>query len=166
MSKNLLRKICRTGCDTAKSGAQALISRLKPSSAMLSVTAGSDEPKTGALNSDVENRRPKGVPEQATIVMLHAERSGLLEQITRAATQGIVPDGLPRQLLANHEAERAEHRRLLEEDRQHLCAGLRGLNARYPAPPPPEPQPPVQPKPRSYPSIGDLLGQRPAGRLH
>jgi|GEM_PF-6439619 len=95
-----------------------------------------------------------------------SERPVVIGEIGWAAEQGMVPDGLPWRLLGTHEAELAEHRRLLAEDQAALQAGLRRLDAVFPAPPPLAPAPPVPPRPRHYKPLGELLAQRPKRNLH
>lgn len=95
-----------------------------------------------------------------------AERPGILVQIGWMAEQGVVVDGPPLRLRANHEAELAEHRCLLVGDRLTLQAGLLHLEGLFPPLPEPEPQPPLPPRRRYFPPLGDLLAQRPKRPLH
>ena len=109
---------------------------------------------------------PTALPVSATMRSILAERLTVWEKIGWAAEQGMVPDGPLRRLLANHQAELKEHRRLLAEDRHALQAGLRRLAALFPVPPAPEPKPAEPSRSRDFSPLGDLLAQRPKGRLN
>jgi hypothetical protein len=93
-----------------------------------------------------------------------SERPMILKQIGWSAEQGMVPDGAPLRLRASHEAELAEHQRLLIEDKHALRAGLNRLAALFPVPPAPEPEALPPPRSRKFPPLGDLLAQRPNQR--
>ena len=93
-------------------------------------------------------------------------RVGLVEQLGWSGERGVVPDGLPRRLLTNHEAELAEHQRLLADDRLALDAGSRRLAGLFPKPPEPAPPHPKPRRRRVYSPISDMLAERPRARPH
>jgi len=114
-------------------------------------------------------QKQSALPVSTLMQELRAEGATILEQIGWAAEQGTVPDGMPRRLRANLEAELTEHRRLLTEDQHAVQAGVRHLAALFPLPPAPEPElpaPPAPPRRKNFPPLGDLLAQRPKGRLN
>jgi hypothetical protein len=104
------------------------------------------------------------LPQSPAMREILAGRVDLLEQVGWSAQQGVVGDGLPRRLQANHEAELAEHCRLLTQDKLTLQAGQRLLAGMFPKPPEPEPTPAPPRRQRSYPPLTDLLAARPKAR--
>lgn len=162
---------CRTAWTGVAPRVQAWLSRRKGPEAAVNTTV--PPVADGAAQVPRPRRKAKSGAMAGTALNLSpvmtdimSEREELLGEIAWVAEQGVVLDGLPQQLLASHEAELAEHRRLLAEDHTALQAGLRRLDAAFPAPPPPVPEPPVPPRPRRFPPLGELLAQRPRRNLH
>lgn len=157
----------RAGRKAARTFVQRSISHLKrqasPSTTSPQTKATDDAPVSHRLGRPAQKPTQRMSPAMQDIL---AERLTVLEQIGWSAEQGMVPDGQPRRLLSNHEAELTEHRRLLTEDRLALQAGLRRLAALFPPPAAPEPEPPVPPRRRDFSPLGDLLAQRRKSRLN
>lgn len=167
MFTRIIVRSFRTGRKVITPLARSCVGRIKELASQASKTP----PETPAADIPASRQfqrrgQPAALPVSTTLQYILAERLATTEQIGWAAEQGMVPDGIPRRLLANHESELTEHRRLLAEDRHALQAGLRRLAALFPLPPAPEPQPPEPPRRRAFPPLGDLLAQRPKGRLN
>lgn len=124
------------------------------------------------VSRDVEARPSDAVlhdetlPSEPTPMQIIMDRRVRLEaQIEAAADCGYVRDSLATSLLANHEDELAERRRLLTDLEHQLQASLRRLNALCPAPPEPEPAPLPAPRPRQFTAVKDWFGSGSAGRV-
>lgn len=100
--------------------------------------------------------------ERTPMQVIMADRDDLKAQIEAAAKCGYVPDGLALSLLANHEDELAERRRLLTEVVHQLQACLRRLAAMAP-PPKPEPEPRPEPRKRRFSKPSDWFPNGAAG---
>lgn len=119
----------------------------------------------GGPSDAVPNSDP--VPSEPTPMQIIMDRRvGLEAQIEAAADCGYVRDSLATSLLANHEDELAERRRLLTDLEHQLQASLRRLNALCPAPPEPEPAPIPPPRPRKFTAVKDWFGNGAAGRVN
>jgi hypothetical protein len=112
---------------------------------------------------------PPALPASSAMRVIKDGRAGLLDQLGWSAQQGVVGDGIVRRLLANHEAELAEHQRLLTQDGLTMETLELRLSALFPPLPEPEPEPAPPPAPRRqrvYPVLGDMLSDRPKSRPH
>ena len=111
-------------------------------------------------------RQPDASVRPTALIAIMAARVLLHDQIGQAANNGMVPDALLLSVLANHEAERAETRRLLVEEEAGFQSCLARVAATFPEPPLALPEPPPAPPPRHFPRLGKLLSQKNSNQLH
>lgn len=93
---------------------------------------------------------------------IEAEHDAILDWLEETARLGHVPaDALIAQLHANHCEALAETKRQLGNVVEALAGCLRGLDARFPAPPPPEPEKPIPPRRKIFRSIAETWTKPP-----
>jgi hypothetical protein len=125
---------------------QRLVQRLKPRAKTVPKLA-----KSPAISD------PLPSAEMAKIQAEQARIKGLIED---AARDGLVPDAHVLSLHACHIAELAKTRRQLGGEEAAYHSSLMRLEAMFPEPPAPTPEPPAPRSPKTYPRVGDVLGER------
>jgi len=106
---------------------------------------------------------PSSLPVSLEMQRIYDERGVYISNIGWAAARSVVSEGPVHHLLANHEAELTEHKRLLGLDALALSSGMKRLAGLFPLP---DAAPPPQPRERYYPTVDDLYGMRPGSRVN
>lgn len=106
---------------------------------------------------------PSSLPVSPEMQRIYDERGVYISNIGWAAARSVVSEGPVHHLLANHEAELTEHKRLLGVDTLAVSNGMKRLAGLFPLP---EAAPPEPPRERYYPTVDDLYGMRPGSRMN
>jgi len=106
---------------------------------------------------------PSSLPVSPEMQRIYDERGVYISNIGWSAARSVVGDGPVHHLLANHEAELTEHKRLLGVDTLALANGRKHLAGLFPLP---EAAPPEPPRVKYYPTIDDLYGMRPGSPVN